>query len=200
MAGSRKRGPQVVIASWPPGRDSRQSSRTAAGMSGTKKMPKTQTTASKSAAGRPRSSMSPRRNSTVEPPCGAFARARSSSRSARSTPSTDPPARPGAPQRVPMPRCRNRRPGPARRAADRVARRSRRRTAPRTSSPDRRSCRRPRCTSWLPPPWQRPAWSRHLPDPGTPTCRRNGAAEACLDQPGGPAPGYHLPGRRRLAA
>src|SRR6476620_8625829 len=59
--------------------------------SGTKKMPKTQTTASKPASGRPRSSMSPVRNSMlVRPRCWAFARARASSFSARSTPRTWP--------------------------------------------------------------------------------------------------------------
>ena len=81
-----------------------------------------------------------------------------------------PPARPAAPQRGPMLRCRNRRRGPARRAAGRVVRRSRRRTAPRTSWRDRRSCRRRRCTSWLPPPWQHRACSRHPRIPGTPAC------------------------------
>jgi len=47
VAGSKKRGPQVVTASYPPGRSTCHSARTAAAMSGTKKIPKTQMTASK---------------------------------------------------------------------------------------------------------------------------------------------------------
>jgi len=46
VAGSKKRGPHVVIASFPPERTRSQSKRSASGMSGTKKIPNTHTTAS----------------------------------------------------------------------------------------------------------------------------------------------------------
>src|SRR5215472_3525477 len=47
LAGSNRPGPQVVIASTPPGRTSRHISAAKAGISGAKKTPKTHTTASK---------------------------------------------------------------------------------------------------------------------------------------------------------
>ncbi|HEY2666533.1 MAG TPA: hypothetical protein VGK51_06825, partial [Actinomycetota bacterium] len=80
-----------MTASNPPGRTARQSSRMAATMSSTKKMPNTQTTASNEASWTSRSVMSPRRKVTVESPCSlALALPSSSSRSARSTPRTEP--------------------------------------------------------------------------------------------------------------
>jgi len=53
LAGSNKPGPQVVIASTPPGRTSRHISAANAGMSGAKKTPNTHTTASKQPSGSP---------------------------------------------------------------------------------------------------------------------------------------------------
>ena len=89
--GSKGSGPQVVTARRPPGRTRRQSLATWASMSGTKKIAKTQTTASKLASAKPRSVMSPVRKAAFRSPSSsAFPRARSSMASARSTPITRP--------------------------------------------------------------------------------------------------------------
>ncbi len=68
------RGPQVVIASRPPGFTIRQSSATCDSMSDTKKIPNTHTTASKWRSGYGRSVMSALMNSMfVSPRAAAFA-------------------------------------------------------------------------------------------------------------------------------
>ena len=91
LPGSNTRGPQVVIARRPPGRTIRQSSRIPLAMSSRKKIPKTQTTASKLAFGKPSRSISPNLNSMlVRPSFFDLARPSSSSRSARSIARTEP--------------------------------------------------------------------------------------------------------------
>src|ERR1043165_319944 len=80
FAGSNRFGPHVVTANWPPGRTQRQSSRTPAAISGTKKIPNTHTAASKLSFGNLRESKSPNSNYAFpRPRCAAFARAESKS-------------------------------------------------------------------------------------------------------------------------
>src|ERR1043166_5340849 len=68
VAGSNQRGPHVVMESLPPRWTASQSAWTPVRISGTKKIPNTQTTASKSELGRRRSSMSPTLNSKFRRP------------------------------------------------------------------------------------------------------------------------------------
>ncbi len=92
-AGSKRRGPHVVIASRPPGRSSRQSRRTCSSISGTKKIPKTTITASKRSGPKGNAVMSAFINPTFRSPrAAAFPRANASKLSARSTPTTLPDA------------------------------------------------------------------------------------------------------------
>ena len=92
LAGSNRRGPQVVMARTPPGLTSRHMPAVKAAMSGAKNTPNTHTTASKPPSGSPALVASPRRNSTfASPSLAALARASSSMGSARSTPITRPP-------------------------------------------------------------------------------------------------------------
>src|SRR5262249_46566301 len=92
LAGSKRSGPQVVIASTPPGRTSRHISAAKPAMSCAKNTPNTHMTASKLASGKPVLIALAQRNSTFgSPSAAALARACSSSGSARSMPTTQPP-------------------------------------------------------------------------------------------------------------
>ena len=109
-------GPNDVNASWPPDTMTRRHSRAAASMSGTKKMPEAQMTASNDPSGRSSACTSPTRTSIGRPSGSSVPRAISSMPSEMSMPSTDPdgPTRSAAARAawpVPVATSRTRAPG-----------------------------------------------------------------------------------------